>query len=343
MNPELLAAAALGTFALAATYTDLRERMIPDWLNYGAVIVAAGFAYYTNQLTVTYFALVALAFLFAYALYRLGAWAGGDVKFYTGLLAFYPLFAPLPTEPLALLAPLALVFLASAILLVPVMLALHLPQIWGERAALARALAGAGKRAVRGAPLAAAVGVLVVKAGSPLLALIIAAVLLFVTPPIWLALLALGGAVAWDYTLALPALGFALLALAFISFAQSSFGILAKKVLRRPVPMEQVQEGVIPAHTLYLDEQGNVQTWEPPAFSEGVRRVLQTGRIEVMLPPQGKVLADCLKARGLTTEEIEELRKAGVKEIVIKESTPFAPVLALGLACSILLARGLLA
>jgi preflagellin peptidase FlaK len=341
MEPQALAAPAVALLAVAATYTDLRARVIPDALNYGALALALVLAHLGGVLTPAHLALVALAFAFAYALYRLGAWAGGDVKFYTALLAYYPLLAPLPADPLGLVAPLALVFLASAALVVPVLFAVHAPRVWKERAAFLATLRASAVRAARAAPLAAAAAVALSKAGSALLALAAGAVLLFVAPPLWLAVLLAGGALAWEPGLALPALGFAFLAFAFITFAQSSFGVLAARVLRRATPLEQLREGAIPAHTLYLDAAGVVRQWEPPSLGDGVRRALATGGIEVMLAPPGRVVVDCLKARGVTEEEIAELRRLGVREVVVKESLPFAPVLALGLAASVLLARGL--
>lgn len=334
----------LALFCIAATYTDLRSRMIPDWLNYGAVAVAALFAFYTNRLSVQYVAFVILAFAFAYAIYRLGAWAGGDVKFYTGLLAFYPLLAPLPQDALGLFAPLLLVFMASAALLVPILLTVYLPSVYRQRAHLKGAAWDSVIRAAKGAPLATAVGVLVAKFGSPALGLVVGLALLFIANiPIWAAAILAVGAFAWDFNLALPALGFSLLVLAFVTFAQSAFSVLSKHVLRKSIPIAELREGAIPAQTVYLDQSGAAQVWEPPGLGQGVGLVLKTGTVDSLLGPQGEVLVDCLKARGVTQEDISTLQKRGIKELLVKESMPFAPVLALGTAVSILIARFLIA
>lgn len=242
-NFTALAAAAAALLSVAATYTDLRRRMIPDWLNYSALALAVVVAYWVGALGIAYVALVALSFAFAYALYRLGAWAGGDVKFFTALMAYYPLLAAAPSDAIGVALPIVLSFLCSAALLVPVLLTVHLQSVWKERTHFRKAFQGSAWRALRGAPLAAAVAVFVTKAGSIELGVVAGALLLLLAPPFWLSIVMAAGALFWDFQLALPALGMALLVLWFVASAQAAFGILAKRVLRHPVPVSELEEG----------------------------------------------------------------------------------------------------
>ena len=79
--------------------------------------LALALAFYKNIFSLNYALFIAAAFCFAYALYKLGAWAGGDAKFFTALLAYLPLLTPKYGFEHILYA-----FLASALLLIPVTL-----------------------------------------------------------------------------------------------------------------------------------------------------------------------------------------------------------------------------
>ncbi|MBM3282041.1 MAG: hypothetical protein FJY86_01715 [Candidatus Diapherotrites archaeon] len=79
-----------------STYTDLKSRIIPDWIPYGMVVLGLGLSAYASFVaqSITPFlwsAGVTIAtFILAYIFWRLGAWAGGDVKLFTGLAALNP-------------------------------------------------------------------------------------------------------------------------------------------------------------------------------------------------------------------------------------------------------------
>ncbi|MCD6247118.1 MAG: prepilin peptidase [Candidatus Diapherotrites archaeon] len=79
-----------------ATYTDLKERIVPNKLNLflvsSGLLIHLSFSYLNNNWSLFGYAIFALiySFLFAYFLYRIGAWAGGDVKLFTALAALNP-------------------------------------------------------------------------------------------------------------------------------------------------------------------------------------------------------------------------------------------------------------
>ncbi|MEK6924161.1 MAG: prepilin peptidase [Candidatus Micrarchaeota archaeon] len=83
MHPALLAAAL--AFAVAASFFDLRERRIPNALNFAAGALAAAAAVASGAEMIPFALFSLFSFIFAYALYKLGAWAGGDAKFFTAL------------------------------------------------------------------------------------------------------------------------------------------------------------------------------------------------------------------------------------------------------------------
>ncbi len=83
-------------FTSAAALTDLRGRIIPNWLTYpmistGIIYHAAAGAASGDMLEMLSGAAGALtAFLLGFALYLVGGWAGGDVKLFTGIGAILP-------------------------------------------------------------------------------------------------------------------------------------------------------------------------------------------------------------------------------------------------------------
>jgi len=114
-------------FCLLASLFDLRRRVVPDWLNATFFAVALSMAFFLRAGLIQQLLFVAFCFAFAFVLYKLGAWAGGDAKFFTALLAFYPLFKPLDYA-----APLH-VFLTAVLFLAPFILFSHWREIKREK------------------------------------------------------------------------------------------------------------------------------------------------------------------------------------------------------------------
>lgn len=81
---------------IIATYTDIKERVVQNKLNLFLVIsgllIHFSFSYLNNSWLLFGYALFALAysFLFSYFLYKIGVWAGGDVKLFAALAALNP-------------------------------------------------------------------------------------------------------------------------------------------------------------------------------------------------------------------------------------------------------------
>ncbi len=79
-----------------ATYTDFKQRIVPNWLSFGMIgIGLAGHAvqsYFSTDLSAFAIALAvtALTFAVAFVLWKVGVWAGGDVKLFTALAALNP-------------------------------------------------------------------------------------------------------------------------------------------------------------------------------------------------------------------------------------------------------------
>ena len=81
---------------LVASYTDLKSRIIPNKISYGLIgtglLLAVARTYFESDSTVlgVFLGITLLSFFFALLLHRVGLWAGGDVKLFTGLAALNP-------------------------------------------------------------------------------------------------------------------------------------------------------------------------------------------------------------------------------------------------------------
>ncbi|MCW1294200.1 MAG: A24 family peptidase, partial [Candidatus Parvarchaeota archaeon] len=75
----------------AASFFDIRNREVPDFISYvfltGAILLVIALSIYTGSIQLIEFIPLsaALLFGFAYLMYRLGQWGGGDVKLMLGL------------------------------------------------------------------------------------------------------------------------------------------------------------------------------------------------------------------------------------------------------------------
>ena len=98
-------------FIAAASVFDLRFRRIPDLLNAGFFVLCLAASLYYGTGVLAQFALFsALSLFFSLLLYRMGAWGGGDAKFFIALSASLAVFGKS-------LESAVLLFLLSALLL----------------------------------------------------------------------------------------------------------------------------------------------------------------------------------------------------------------------------------
>src|SRR3989338_10135754 len=79
-----------------ATYTDLKERIVKNWLSFGLIGIGIAFhlglSIFFNDFNYLMNSLLAvvLAFLVSLLLLKLGVWASGDLKIFMGIAAMNP-------------------------------------------------------------------------------------------------------------------------------------------------------------------------------------------------------------------------------------------------------------
>ena len=100
--------AVIGLFI--ASYTDIKKREVPEVLTIGLIVAGLSLHAIESMLSSNYSSLISsaymtiLAFVFSFFLYKMGAWAGGDVKLFTGLAAVLPTLGRLDYAPFLVFA-----------------------------------------------------------------------------------------------------------------------------------------------------------------------------------------------------------------------------------------------
>ncbi len=292
---------------LIATYTDLKERIVPNALSYSLIglglllHIACAFISSDYWIALNCFIATAGAFLFSLALYKAGVWAGGDVKLFTCIAALNPLnpfiagklglYSMKILEPVPLpLFPLTL-FVFTLFSMLPVTVFIVLKRSQGEKAFRELAIE---------------------------LALTVAL------------------AVAW---LAFYATQFGLLLFlafsAFLLYFAVKLMLASRVFLRKTIRITEAVEGMIPAETISVaDGKAERERGEALLDMKSFINHIKQYKIAVSerTAKKRKVLADSRMARGLEKEEINALRKL-VREgkledfIQVKESAPMVPAI----------------
>jgi len=342
---------------LAATYTDLKARIVPNKLNYalalaGLIIFGLQSITESSLLPFTY-SLIGLCtgFLFAWVLWKMGVFAGGDVKLFMALGALNP-FTPALIKSANLtnssipLFPITL-FIYSLIAFLPYGLAVVLYRLNKNREMLKQILKEMKQKiilALHAAIFASAIYALLITL-APTYAWTTLPILLvwglFKDKKIFLTAIGIIASGVINLNIFVHAAAttiiFSTLAFTLIKFLLSTTRVLTSKI-----KVSKLEEGMIPAKTIYI-EKGKIKEEETITAGKLISLALKgnTKSIIEMLKQKNEIISS-KKARGLTVEEIKELKKLEKKglipkELGIKESMPFVPTMLLGyLLCLIL-------
>ncbi len=334
------------------TYTDFKERIIHDWVTYGMVALGiAGhavlaFLYQDPMVFVTALLVTTTTFLAAYGLYKIGVWAGGDVKLFAGLAALNPVNPAilarlgLITEPLiqpidAPIFPLTL-FIFSLFAMLPYGAILAASRLRANKAEKKKFKEEGKKRLLQA-----------VEASAIVVGLSQAMAFLQISQWLVLPLLVLSGLVPKKPRLVISAvlLFYALFenaelaAQQFLFIAAFFFGLyllfklyhLSKTLMRKPVAMEKLEEGMISAQTL-VKSGPNVKVVPEIGIKKLINYLAlnRSKKAVQYLKPKGRVVVSNKSAGGLTEEEIRELQKLAQEKktpsvLWVKESAPFVP------------------
>ncbi len=300
-------------YASIAVYIDLKERVIPDLLNYA--VVMGGFILSVVESSAFDFILIAVAsFVFAYILYKLGVWGGGDVKFFVGLNGLMFFLTGFGWQGILYL------FFASAVLSIPLLIVIHFKELIDlrKRFNVLETFKMAVGSSISSAAVASILLFLKINLNISLIAFILLLVVFFIIKiPFYLGLILLA---AGFYFYGMTTLFFLAIALvlSFISIVLiQAFSITSNEILRKEVEVKDLKEGMIPANNLFI-ENGVVKEL---GLSEVISKSLKGEAANPLITTN---------AEGITKSEIKELKRMKVKHISIKESFPFAPFLGVG-------------
>jgi len=343
-----------------ASYTDLKERIVRNKLSYSLIAIGLGGHAILSVMQASPWPIIysgigaSAAFGFAWLLWKMGVWAGGDVKLLTGIAAL----APYNTNILAELGisvyglnqtlfafghPIPIFFLSmfvfSVFAMVPygILIALNdLAKVKEERQLLAKE---SWEKAGQTLQLTMAV------VGFSWLLLIFGITQWLLLP----ILLALG--FVKSRKLRLPLLAGLFLASIFfrpVKSAESAaivfmlfFGLyllfklyaVSKKLLKETKKITELEEGDIIAESFIEQKKGILRV-----RGLGIKRIINylvANKLQELLEqlqPRGRVIASSRKARGVTEEEISELKKLveekKVEDVIeVKLSAPFVPAM----------------
>jgi Flp pilus assembly protein protease CpaA len=303
-----------------AVYIDLKDRIIPDALNYLIILGCLAFSIIQNVI-LGFILIAAASFAFAYILYKLGVWGGGDVKFFVGLNGLMFFLTGFNWLGIFYL------FFISAVLSIPLLIVIHFRELieLRKRFDIIKNFKSAVSSSISSAGVTSLLLFLRVNFNISFVVFILLLLVFFlVRIPIYLSVLLL---IMGFYFYGLTVIAFLALALvlSFISIVLiQAFSITSKEILRKEVELKDLKEGMIPANSLFI-ENGIVKEF---SLNEMINQALKGTIAKPLITTS---------AEGLTKEQIKELKSMKVKHISVKESFPFAPFLGVGFVCMVFL------
>ena len=337
-----------------ATFTDLKSRTVSNRLNYAmlALGIALHFlqAFLESNWTIFYFtiACVIATFLGSYLLWKLGVWAGGDVKLFTALAALVPLnpavipqalgYAQGIFQPLQLpVFPLTL-FVFSIFSMLPLGVFIGITGILKSKRlkeTLLKDLKSVFFNSVFFALAIAGFEGVFQKLGISLLLIFLPLLVLAFLKERLRLFFSVGafavGLFIWQPVGVFLVFAGSLASLFFVSSFIKVFLLSKREVLVVEKKVSQLEEGDIVAESV-VESKGKISAVAGAGFSETFK-YLKTNNLAGLLErinPKGRLIADRHSAAGLTVDELKELKKlARLKKIglkiKVKLSTPFVP------------------
>ena len=343
-------------YLAVASFTDIRQRIVPDWLSYsmiaiGILLHAGVFVFFGQaQALAGMIGALIVSLALSLMLWKIGFWAGGDVKLFLAIAALNPINYGAVRDMLSLsdrlfgsielpVFPVTL-FVFSVYALLPMGLMITARKISKSSEAKSALKKGFKKSAIKtfffsllASGIAAIVSHYSIHPAAGLIAVLIA--LLFakkflnaLSAAVFAAGFSLDAGVV-ENALLLFAAG--ILLVLFLRLA----GLSRSDALRKKVLVEKLEEGMISAVTI-VEKEGKITIQESPIKS--ILKHLKENNVaglKELLMPQGRMVVSSASADGLEKKQIKELIELAEKgliekEISVKESTAFVPAVLAG-------------
>ncbi|MEW6009724.1 MAG: A24 family peptidase C-terminal domain-containing protein [Euryarchaeota archaeon] len=353
---------------LYASYSDIKEGVISNKLTFpliGLGLLLNGiFSILTGFYIFIIYGVIFTAFIFGlgYLFWRLGAWAGGDVKLFTALAALLP-FQPFIVNytmfgfnlPLVATYPFPLTVIVNSILSTLPFLLLFVfyigyrekPQVLQElisplkdyKATLLRTLI------ITSAATLSLLLLPFIPFQFILLSLIIILVLVLVISKLpdyvkaTVIILTMAYALYDNWELTLTGIIILFLVLTLIGIIKKLLTSVNKEALQDDLKIKDLKEGMISAYSLY-EREGEYYFDEEGVLSK-IKSSAKKGDLTGMSMPKGKLIIGTLAA-GLTMENLQILKNLKDEGKIedsfrVKRGVPFAPAILIGLLISLIL------
>ncbi len=355
-----------------ASYSDLTEGIIRNKLTFPLIaigIILNAIYIFTSNASIWLFIgsliITVIVFALGYLFWKMGAWAGGDVKLFTGIAALIPYYA-IPFYPslvnyqiMGLHFPLLAtypfpftVIINSILAILPFLLIFvfyiavkNKPHLLGE---LFSPVKDYKKNFVLTLVVTSAVTLTYTLTKELniqiiLLSLILIYLLSLIISKIPNRVKAVLISVVTVYALIshleITITGMILLFISFVvlEILKKLLTSVSKEALQDEYKIKELQEGMIPAYSIY--EKDDEVYIDNKSFYSRFTDAIKSGDISLINPPRGKLVVNSMAA-GLTVEDLKklkELHKNGklLDNFRIKRGVPFAPSILIGLLISL--------
>ena len=355
-----------------ASYSDLKEGVIRNKLTFP--LIALGIllnAIYVFTTAASIFLLIecvvvtGVIFALGYIFWKMGAWAGGDVKLFTALAALLPFYA-IPLYPAIVnyqilgqqfpaeaIYPFPLTLIINSILSILPFLLIYVfyiavknkPHLIGE---LISPVKEYKKNIVLTLVVTAAVTITYTLTKELniqiiLLSLILIYLLSLIISKIPNRIKAVIISIITVYALitnfkiTISGIILIFISILILEIVKKLLTSVSKEALQDNYKISELKEGMIPAYSVF--EKDNKVYIDDQSFMTRVKLALKTGDVTLINPPKGKLLVSSMAA-GLTEKDIDILEELKNKNKIIdvfriKKGVPFAPSILIGLLISL--------
>ncbi|WP_321421495.1 A24 family peptidase C-terminal domain-containing protein [uncultured Methanobacterium sp.] len=363
-----------------ASYSDLKRGIIPNKLTFpliGLGLILNGI--YAVMLGEIWFIVVCavvtgVIFTLGYLFWKLGAWAGGDVKLFTALAALLPFYSLPPYYPALIpynlfgvqfplegIYPFPLTLIINSILSILPFLLIYVfyvvvktkPHLMGE---LTAPFTEYKKNIVLTLVITSAVNITffitqhlsfqIMQLGAQII--IISLILIYLLSLLISKLpnqvkavvvsLVTVAALFFNLKITLISIVILFISIIIIELVKKLLTSVSREALQDDIPLDELKEGMIPAYNLYQRDDQEVLV-DDKSFTDKMKESFKTRDPSILTAAPGKRLIGTLAA-GLSTKDIQLLKQLHQKGKIanafrVKKGVPFAPSILIGLIISL--------
>ncbi|MBI5460392.1 A24 family peptidase C-terminal domain-containing protein [Methanobacterium sp.] len=352
---------------LYASYSDLKRGIIPNKLTFPLIaiglILNCIYAFMLGELWIIIVCLVVTGVIFAlgYLFWKMGAWAGGDVKLFTALAALIPFNpilisyevfqVPFPVEgiypfPLTVIINSILSILPFLLIYVFYVVAKNKPHLMSE---LTSPVKDYRKNIVLTLVITSAVNItflITQQVGFQII--IISLILIYIlsllisklpnqVKAVVVSLITVA-ALFYNFKITIISVVVLFISIIIIEIVRKLLTSVSREALQDDIPLDELQEGMIPAYNLYQRDNDEVLV-DDKSFTDKMKDSFKTQDPSILTAPPGKRLVGTLAA-GLSNEDIQLLKQLHQdgkisNKFRVKKGVPFAPSILIGLIISL--------